>query len=339
LVPLVLSVPLLWVGRKRWKDLPAMGAACLLTAAPWYLLCTLRNGEAFLEEFFLRHHFSRFSSDALMHSQPFWFFVPVLLGSLFPWTPLLVLTFNRGVLKDSRRLLLALIVAWGFVFFSVSENKLPGYLLPLLPSLAVLAGIGLAEARRTRVLLVSCALLLLAVPAIAAILPEALLTGLRRAEPGNISWIPALFALAAAPAVWYLEARNRRNSAVAIVAVAAALGVLHLKLTTYPVIDELVSARALWDRIEPQRGDVCVENIHRNWKYGLNFYAGERLPDCSEADTKLRLVPGPHSRPEIVGKPEPRTSASDRPDPKPHAPSSGAPRNHARKVQPRAEIS
>ena len=65
LVPLVLALPALWIARKHlWKSL----IACVAVALPWYLLCTLRNGNAFLTEFFWKHHFERFTSGALMHA-------------------------------------------------------------------------------------------------------------------------------------------------------------------------------------------------------------------------------------------------------------------------------
>ena len=71
---------------------------------------------------------------------PIWFYVPVLLAGLFPWTPLLVLLFSAPLFQDRRAQFLLAWFAWGFVFFSASRNKLPGYLLPLLPPVAALVG-------------------------------------------------------------------------------------------------------------------------------------------------------------------------------------------------------
>ena len=89
LVPLVLAAPLAWMGRKRIADLlrPAVVASFLAVALPWYLLCYARNGYRFIEVFFVEHQFGRFASEALGHPQPFWFYVPVVLAALFPWTP------------------------------------------------------------------------------------------------------------------------------------------------------------------------------------------------------------------------------------------------------------
>ncbi len=82
LVPLALSLPLFWAGRKRLKDWvrPLPLAAFLVAAAPWYILCALQNGQVFVQEFFWKHHFARFSNGVLLHPGPFWYYVPILAG-------------------------------------------------------------------------------------------------------------------------------------------------------------------------------------------------------------------------------------------------------------------
>ena len=73
-VPLVLVLPILWMGRRYWRDLfrPAVWAPFLAIASPWYILCYLRNGKDFLNVFFWRHQVERFVNDSLQHGQPFW---------------------------------------------------------------------------------------------------------------------------------------------------------------------------------------------------------------------------------------------------------------------------
>ena len=157
LVPLALFIPALWFLRHRIRDLALVFAAAAVVAAPWYVLVTLRNGKPFLEEFFWKHHFGRFLSGALEHGQPVWFYVPVLLAGLFPWTPLFALLFKRRLYQDRRALFLLAWFAWGFLFFSASRNKLPGYLLPLLPPLAALVGVALGSRRAPANLAGRCA--------------------------------------------------------------------------------------------------------------------------------------------------------------------------------------
>src|SRR5581483_6937509 len=144
-VALVLILPVLWLGRQRWRDLfrPWIWAPFVIAALPWYVLCYLKNGKPFLDNFFWRHQVERFVNNSLQHGQPFWFYLPVLLAGIFPWTPLFGLIFRRKIRQVAGDLLL--VAGFGLVFFSASYNKLPEYLLPLIPSIAVLAGLGLAD--------------------------------------------------------------------------------------------------------------------------------------------------------------------------------------------------
>ncbi len=128
LVPVVLALPLIWFARGRWRTWWKVVVASLVVAGPWYCMVTERHGWAFINEFFIEHHFSRFASGDLQHVQPFWFYGPFLVGLLLPWAPLLW----KGEWKER-----TFYVAWlvfGFVFLSASKNKLPGYLIPLLPA-------------------------------------------------------------------------------------------------------------------------------------------------------------------------------------------------------------
>ena len=147
LLPLVLAAPLL-VAWRYWRDLvrPRVILPFLVVALPWYVLCYLRNGYPFIDVFFVQHQFGRFVSGALMHVQPWWFYLPCLAGLLLPWTPLLALAAKRPAYRDPRRLFLLLWLGFGLVFFSAAANKLPGYVLPLIPAVAVLLGTALDEA-------------------------------------------------------------------------------------------------------------------------------------------------------------------------------------------------
>ena len=142
LVPAALAAPLIWFARKRWRQWPLIAAALLAVAGPWYWVMWRRHGFAFFDEFILEHHFSRFASNELQHVQPFWFYAPVLLGLLLPWSLVLL----KAPWRDAKLRFFVVWATWGFVFFSAATNKLPGYLMPLLPALAVLIGARIGEA-------------------------------------------------------------------------------------------------------------------------------------------------------------------------------------------------
>ena len=80
--------------------------------------------------------------------------------------------------RDRPALFLLVWFAWGFLFFSASRNKLPGYLLPLLPAVAALMGIALSETARARILLAACGLLFFIAPPLIEVLPQALVSGI-----------------------------------------------------------------------------------------------------------------------------------------------------------------
>ena len=278
LVPLVLFIPALWFLRHRIRDLAILFSAALVVAAPWYILATLRNGTPFLEDFFWKHHFGRFLSSELQHGQPVWFYLPVLLAGIFPWIPLLVLLFSRQLYRDRRAQFLLAWFAWGFVFFSASRNKLPGYLLPLLPPLAALAGIATAQARarspKLMALLATSAALLCFIPALSRALPQALANGFSRTSFHLTTiWIAPALLIAILAAI--LEKTNHRDCAVAAVAVLTGVSVVTIVWRIYPRIDLQLSGRA-----SHSQSMTCLPQVNRSQRYSIQYYAGRSLPDC-----------------------------------------------------------
>jgi 4-amino-4-deoxy-L-arabinose transferase-like glycosyltransferase len=312
-VALVLAAPLCLRFRSA-RDLlrPRVLAPFLAVALPWYLLCYLRNGKVFLHDFFLVHNFQRFTSSALMHVQPWWFYLPVLAGLLLPWFPLLFLTGRRADWREPRRLYLLAWVLFAMVFFTAATNKLPGYLLPLLPAAAALMGLALHEAGAAHAgpLLACCALLLVAFPMAAQMLPAALATGLSKAPlPAfQTTW---LLAGAVAAAAWLLETRGRRLAAVLLIAAGAAAGTGYLKRVAAPELDRTVSARALWRQVSGRANQVCVDQIERNWRYGLNYYSGTPLPECSVQPRPFWVRQSPGQPPSFAAAPPAAISPVD----------------------------
>jgi 4-amino-4-deoxy-L-arabinose transferase-like glycosyltransferase len=278
LVPLVLVAPLLWVGRKRWMDLALMGTAAILVATPWYLACYLRNGAPFIETFFWKHHFGRFLSEELQHVQPWWYYIPVLAGFLFPWTPGLA-ALARIDWREPRRLLLLLCVGFGFLFLSASTNKLAGYVLPLLPSLFALIGAQLADSK-SRFIVVGAACLLPAFPIAGALLPESVASGLSRASANSVNWPEVAILFAVAGCVLLLSGRSFDRS-FAATTLATAAAVVTLIVITFPQLDRVASARPWWREIRDTGELPCIDEVHRNLRYGLHYYAGRELPACS----------------------------------------------------------
>jgi 4-amino-4-deoxy-L-arabinose transferase-like glycosyltransferase len=132
----------------RTREIALGTAVFLAVASIWYAPVTVRHGQAFIREFFINHHFKRYLTDTYHHPQPVYFFLIILVAGVFPWTFLLIPAIRRIRWSELRRstprsLLLSLAWVWlivCLVFFSFSESKLPGYILPAVPALAILIG-------------------------------------------------------------------------------------------------------------------------------------------------------------------------------------------------------
>jgi dolichol-phosphate mannosyltransferase len=114
--------------------------------APWYVAITVRDPR-FAYHFFVDQHLIRFFTPEY-HVQPMWYYVPVLLIGCLPWSFLLVpfarFLFSRSPqtrgLRPRSMGFFLLWAGWCILFFSVSSSKLPPYILPALPALALLIG-------------------------------------------------------------------------------------------------------------------------------------------------------------------------------------------------------
>lgn len=135
---------------KRMHWLPGL-AVFLLITAPWFYLVMKANPE-FFQKFFIYEHYTRFTTKDLGRYQPWYFFIPILLLGMLPWTLLMFDTLFRtwrgsklpGKAFNASRFLLVWAV-FIYLFFTVSGSKLPSYLLPMFPALALLMGKQLVE--------------------------------------------------------------------------------------------------------------------------------------------------------------------------------------------------
>jgi 4-amino-4-deoxy-L-arabinose transferase-like glycosyltransferase len=117
-------------------------------AAVWYGPVIARHGWQFIDQFFIQHHFARYFSNKYQHRQPFYFYLPVILMLVLPWSVFLVESLvqaKRWTWKSDDPITTMRLfgLAWLLfppLFFSFSGSKLPGYVLPALPAVALLIG-------------------------------------------------------------------------------------------------------------------------------------------------------------------------------------------------------
>lgn len=151
------AILFLWVLLlNRWRSLwpihPVVGSILLLAiAVPWHALAARANPD-FLRFYFIHEHFERFITRVHGRYEPWWYFLPVLIGGLVPW-----IFFAWSALRSSlaggwaaRRdhaesWFLIIWITFVVFFFSVSQSKLIPYILPVFPAAAVLIGRHLAK--------------------------------------------------------------------------------------------------------------------------------------------------------------------------------------------------
>src|SRR5690606_19993316 len=78
----------------------AMARAALVFAAiglPWYVAMTATHGMPYLESFFLADNLERFATDRFNEPRPLWFYVPIIIGGLLPWSGYLLALFWRSI--------------------------------------------------------------------------------------------------------------------------------------------------------------------------------------------------------------------------------------------------
>jgi len=125
--------------------------AALAVAAPWYAAVAIRTAGAWPREFFLVHNAGRFTGTMEGHAGSTAFYYPVvLLVGMFPWSCGWIPVVGRVVsaVRGPDAVAMRLVVAWAVVWiggFSLSATKLPGYIWPAYPALAVMTGYALAR--------------------------------------------------------------------------------------------------------------------------------------------------------------------------------------------------
>lgn len=139
-----------WAELRRIPWLPALGIY-LPIVLPWHLAVWRAAGDLFVREYIIHHHIQRFLGKDFGHVAPFWFYIPVLLVGMYPWSAFAPIVswqaFSRwrGE-REKTRCAWAMWAFWALVvvvFFSLSRSKLPGYVLPAVPAFALLIALRL----------------------------------------------------------------------------------------------------------------------------------------------------------------------------------------------------
>lgn len=303
-VPALVIGPLLLV-EGRWRRLGPgqllLGiVAFVVVAAPWYLAMWQAHGPAYLESFFVGDNLERFATDRFNEPRPLWFYLPIILAGMAPWSPFMLLWAPHAWNLARRRARLTRLelrlFAWAvlpLLLFTASVGKQPRYILPMLPPLAIALAHSLvlrvdrgtgdrfvrAAGLVTAVLFVVFGGVLVALPAEPIGVSEVALSG------GGI--VVALAGVAVGAVAWRRVAALPFAVAVAGVTLVVSL-YFGLMSTAGPETVEMVAARI---RAELRPGmawtthDVFVRN--------LVFYVGERQAGPFTDDELVAFLAGP----------------------------------------------
>ena len=292
--------------RALLRTLDPIGLAVFFAvAAPWYVLIQLRTPE-FFRVFFLEHNLARFGSNLYRHKQPFWYYIPVALVATLPWTVWMIHGLGDAVralrsrgttLKpdatesgdapDSPAFTFEIFLfIWALVpiaFFSLSHSKLPGYILPAIPALLILAAIAVhrraarGEAPRWSsiavhaILLAAIAIALCVAPHLVFKLPLSAKSLMIAAFAGT-----AVFLIAALP---LLTAGWRMLRFVTLLPLILAVGFLLRGLA--PALDATQSSRPIAELLQQidEHGSLPLAtfSLNRNTAFGLAFYLNRRV--------------------------------------------------------------
>jgi 4-amino-4-deoxy-L-arabinose transferase-like glycosyltransferase len=305
---MMLGILLLFCGlRREWSALrrtiwlPGI-LLYLAMVLPWYVAVQRRN-PSFFRQFFLEHNLERFATNRYQHHQPIYFYLVVLILGLMPWTAIAVRALVDAiqisiaewkVRHNPQRYLghtragdafpefLVLWALFPIVFFSFSGSKLPGYILPSIPPLAILTGDYLFRIRRAGMqswLLYLHAGLTGLVTFVLLLCPQYMVY--QRIVPAakTFAWTAVLGVLAALLIVFVVRRYGVRHVRTATLIPLAGL-LFFLMGLNGPLLDLNYSARPLAREIKKAAPDVqvvAVYHVRRDLDYGLAFYRNQNI--------------------------------------------------------------
>jgi len=263
---------------------------------PWYVAVQIRNPD-FFRQFILQHNLGRFAENIYHHTQPFWYYLPVMALALVPWTAFVIAAFTGTVRQwwhkrtptvtpdqtepDQLRSFAACWLTLPIIFFSLSQSKLPGYILPAIPAAALLLveylrrHLEKSDPKRPPVWLVALHALLAASLLVPALLMAYLVMQHRFPKGQPLAVAVAIAFVLFLGIVLTLLRRNglRMFRFVTLIPVLLTVGAV-LKLGAVP-LDQTLSARPLAREIagvETRPLPLAVYHVPRELEYGLTFY-------------------------------------------------------------------
>jgi len=274
----------------------------LMLSLPWYAAQVAINGQEFIQQFFIKHHFQRYTGEISGHRGPMYYYIPALILGLLPW----VVFLPRGIRnafrseqggksaespgsRDTFGLFALIWFSFIFVFFSFSTTKLPNYILPAIPAAFILissgkAGLGTWK-RHTHI----------AGAVIVALMGSAFLIAPRYLSQFNIGpseWTIAAALILFVLAALFLYAAFSRKTLYAVIAVFMLAYLSLLQVKALPLVNHQLQGSLNKYSLYAKERLGNGENI---LAYGINnpsivFYSGHRVTRVGNRDELLPLI-------------------------------------------------
>jgi 4-amino-4-deoxy-L-arabinose transferase-like glycosyltransferase len=281
-----------WLLIKRTLWLPGILIFCAVVF-PWYIAVQLRTPE-FFRVFILEHNLARFGTNLYRHHQPFWYYLPVALLELIPWVAVILAaiyeiarawrTEKREIARseDAFSIFLLIWLLVPILFFSISQSKLPGYILPALPAGTLLVTEFLRRHidERPGIVLTLMHALAAALPVVPALMVQYLLFQ-HHLPWGQATLISSGFAIALAAGIFFtLRSQPGWKVLRFVTLIPVAVAVAALLRIGAPAVDASLSARPLATQIQRMENGVlptAVFKVTRQTEYGLAFYRNQTI--------------------------------------------------------------
>lgn len=277
--------------RLIWKTLwlPGILLFCVV-ALPWFVAVQMKNPE-FFRIFILEHNLARFGTNLYHHKEPVWYFLPVTLLALVPWTVLvcagLIETVRawwseRAEMLRSEDALTLFLVIWlmvPIIFFSISQSKLPGYILPAVPA-GILLTVEYVRRHVTKppgAVVVILHSLLASATVVPALMMQYIVLQ-HRMPWGKAAAISLSFAAVLTMGLAFSLHSRVGLGGLRFSLVPVALAVAAVLRLGAPVLDSTLSARPIANeigRLEKTRLPLAVFRVPREVEFGLTFYRNQ----------------------------------------------------------------
>jgi 4-amino-4-deoxy-L-arabinose transferase-like glycosyltransferase len=278
-----------------WRTLwiPGILLFCAVTL-PWFVAVQLKNPE-FFRIFILQHNLARFGSNLYHHKEPFWYFIPVTLLALVPWVVLACASLIQSIrawwlepkeMLPSENALNVFLMIWlmaPVILFSISQSKLPGYILPGVPAGTLLAAEYVCRHRGDNERPGGVVVILHSIVSAAPIVPALMIQYLvlqHRLPWGKAATISLAFAAVLAIGLAATLRSRLGWGGLRFTLVPVALGVAALLRLGAPALDGTLSTRPLAgeiSRVEKAHLPLAVFRVSREVQFGLSFYRNEEI--------------------------------------------------------------